>query len=94
MSYVQEFLFSFQYGGFLAVIFVLELGAGISIFAYRAKLTEGFDKGLTQAMTNYRNDSAHLADDFDRIQETVTTILFSNFVNFRQTYFERIYFCE
>ncbi|XP_028137745.1 tetraspanin-6-like isoform X2 [Diabrotica virgifera virgifera] len=59
------------YGVFLAVIFILELGAGISIFTYRAKLTDGFDKGLTQAMQNYLNDSAHLAQDFDLMQETL-----------------------
>ncbi|KAJ8917548.1 hypothetical protein NQ315_005597 [Exocentrus adspersus] len=61
----------YVYGAFLAVVFVMELGAGVSIFAYRSKLTEGFDKGLTQAMVNYRNDSAHLASDFDRMQETL-----------------------
>ncbi|RZC39581.1 tetraspanin-7-like [Asbolus verrucosus] len=61
----------YVYGAFLAIIFVLELGAGISIFAYRTKLTEGFDKGLTQAMVSYRNDSTHLAADFDLVQETL-----------------------
>ncbi|XP_074029918.1 tetraspanin-7 isoform X2 [Leptinotarsa decemlineata] len=61
----------YVYGAFLAIVFVLEFGAGISIFAYRSKLTEGFDKGLTQAMMNYRNDSAHLAEDFDLMQETL-----------------------
>lgn len=61
----------YVYGAFLAIVFVLELGAGISIFAYRTKLTEGFDKGLTQAMINYRNDTTHLAVDFDRMQATL-----------------------
>ncbi|CAH1102978.1 unnamed protein product [Psylliodes chrysocephalus] len=61
----------YTYGAFLAVIFLLELGAGISIFAYRNKLTDGFDKGITQAMMNYRNDSGHLAQDFDLMQETL-----------------------
>ncbi|CAG9814088.1 unnamed protein product [Phaedon cochleariae] len=61
----------YVYGAFLAIVFVMELGAGISIFAYRAKLSDGFDKGLTQAMMNYRNDSTHLAGDFDLMQETL-----------------------
>ncbi|XP_018574177.1 tetraspanin-7-like [Anoplophora glabripennis] len=61
----------YVYGAFLAIVFVMELGAGVSIFAYRTKLTEGFDKGLTQAMINYRNDTAHLATDFDLIQGTL-----------------------
>jgi hypothetical protein len=56
----------------LAIVFVLELGAGLSIFAYRTKLTEGFDKGLSQAMVNYRNNTGHLANDFDVMQETVS----------------------
>ncbi|XP_019873518.1 tetraspanin-7 [Aethina tumida] len=61
----------YVYGAFLAIVFVLELGAGVSIFAYRTKLTEGFDKGLTQAMIKYRNDSGHLAEDFDLMQKTL-----------------------
>ncbi|KAJ8952280.1 hypothetical protein NQ318_007448 [Aromia moschata] len=61
----------YVYGAYLAMMFVMELGAGVSIYAYRTKLTEGFDKGLTQAMINYRNDSAHLAADFDRMQQTL-----------------------
>lgn len=61
----------FQYGAFLAIIFVLELGAGISIFAYRTKLMVGFDKGLTQGMINYRNNTGNMAADFDLIQQTV-----------------------
>lgn len=62
---------NFQYGGFLAVVFVLELGAGVSFYAYRDKLTTGFDNGLTRAMINYRNDSANIAPNFDLIQQTV-----------------------
>ncbi|EFA04407.1 tetraspanin-7 [Tribolium castaneum] len=61
----------YVYGAFLAIVFVLELGAGISIFAYRNKLNEGFDKGLAQAMANYRNDSTHIVADFDFMQETL-----------------------
>jgi tetraspanin-7 len=61
----------YVYGAFLAIVFVLELGAGLSIFAYRTKLTEGFDKGLSQAMVNYRNNTGHLANDFDVMQETL-----------------------
>jgi len=62
----------YVYGAFLAIVFVLELGAGISIFAYRTKLTDGFDKGLSQAMSKYRDaNDTHLAADFDLIQETL-----------------------
>lgn len=61
-----------QYGGFLAIVFVLQLGTGLSIFAYRTKLTAGFDQGLTQGMINYRNYTSPAASDFDLIQETVS----------------------
>ncbi|XP_050309305.1 tetraspanin-7-like [Anthonomus grandis grandis] len=62
----------YVYGAFLAIVFVLELGAGVSIFAYRAKLTDGFDKGLTRAMMNYHNDSnSQVSSDLDLIQKTL-----------------------
>ncbi|ERL83974.1 tetraspanin-7-like [Dendroctonus ponderosae] len=62
----------YVYGAFLAIVFVLELGAGISIFAYRSKLTEGFDKGLTRVMVNYHNDSnSQVSSDLDLVQETL-----------------------
>lgn len=46
-------------------------GTGLSIYAYRGNLTAGFDKGLTHAMQQYRNDSDHSATNFDRMQEAV-----------------------
>lgn len=55
----------------MAIVFVLELGAGISIFAYRTKLMDGFDKGLTQGMIDYRNNTGNTAADFDMVQQTV-----------------------
>ncbi|KAF2887877.1 hypothetical protein ILUMI_18296, partial [Ignelater luminosus] len=64
-------LFLFQYGAFLAIILVLELGAGISIFAYRSKLTAGFDKGLNQSIINYRSESAGKSADIDIMQATL-----------------------
>ncbi|GLG96089.1 Tetraspanin [Gryllus bimaculatus] len=44
------------YGAFLMIIFVLELGAGISMYAYRDKLIEGFDNGLNQSILIYPSD--------------------------------------
>lgn len=70
--YVTFKFISLQYGGFLAIVFVLQLGTGLSIFAYRSKLTAGFDQGLTQGMINYRNYTSPSANDFDLIQETVS----------------------
>lgn len=56
----------------MAIVFVLIFGTGLSIYAYRENLTDGFDKGLTRAMQHYRNDSDHMANNFDRMQEAVS----------------------
>nr|CAD7439815.1 unnamed protein product [Timema bartmani] len=61
-----------HYGAFLMVIFIVELGAGVSIFAYREKLQEGFDKGLNQSLNNYDSHSDK-STDFDLMQSTVST---------------------
>lgn len=57
------------YGAFLAVIFILELGVGVSLYKYQDKVTEGFDKGLDEAMINYRNDTLRTAKDFNNMQQ-------------------------
>ncbi|KAK4879723.1 hypothetical protein RN001_007869 [Aquatica leii] len=61
----------YVYGAFLFVIFVLELGAGISMFAYRNKLAAGFDIGLNQSISNYRTESSTKSADIDAIQTTL-----------------------
>ncbi|KAF5274959.1 hypothetical protein FQR65_LT04302 [Abscondita terminalis] len=61
----------YVYGGFLFVIFVLELGAGISMFAYRNKLAAGFDTGLNQSIVNYSTESSRKSADMDAIQITL-----------------------
>ncbi|KAJ9580775.1 hypothetical protein L9F63_024047 [Diploptera punctata] len=58
------------YGAFLMVIFMLEVSAGISIYAYRGKLLEGFGKGLNQSLATYSTD-AEKRKDFDVIQSTL-----------------------
>jgi hypothetical protein len=61
----------FQYGGFLLVVFVLEICAGVSVYIYREKLVEGFDKGLGQSIATYTTDDEK-ANDFDIMQSTVS----------------------
>jgi len=58
------------YGAFLMVIFLLEISAGVSIYAYREKLLDGFGKGLNQSLTNYNTDKEK-ASDFDLVQSTL-----------------------
>jgi hypothetical protein len=62
---------SFQYGGFLLVIFLLEISAGVSVYVYRERLLEGFDKGLGQSIATYTTDPKK-ASDFDLMQSTVS----------------------
>lgn len=61
----------YLYGGYLALIFVLLFGTGVSIFAYRTKLLAGFDKGLNESMHLYRPGNDELIADFDEMQETL-----------------------
>ncbi|XP_069698201.1 tetraspanin-7-like [Periplaneta americana] len=58
------------YGAFLMVIFMLEVSAGVSIYAYRTKLLEGFSKGLNQSLVLYGKDPEK-ANDFDVMQSTL-----------------------
>lgn len=53
------------------MICLMELGAGLSIFAYRTKLAAGFDKGLNQSMINYRTETPQRIADLDSMQTTV-----------------------
>jgi hypothetical protein len=53
------------------VIFLLEITAGISNYAYRDKLLDGFGKGLNQSLANYLTDQEK-ASDFDLMQSTVS----------------------
>jgi len=60
----------YVYGAFLMVIFLLEISAGVSIYAYRDKLLDGFSKGLNQSLANYNTDPEK-ASDFDLMQSTL-----------------------
>jgi tetraspanin-7 len=53
------------------VIFLLEISAGISIYAYRDKLLDGFGKGLNQSLDSYTTNPEK-ASDFDLMQSTVS----------------------
>ncbi|KAH0944650.1 hypothetical protein HN011_008938 [Eciton burchellii] len=43
----------YLYGAFLAVVALLELGAGASVYAYRTNLNESFDQSLNESMATY-----------------------------------------
>ncbi|XP_063972839.1 tetraspanin-7-like [Diachasmimorpha longicaudata] len=60
----------YVYGAFLAVIALLELAAGASIYTYRNCLTDGFDLGLNQSLARYGTDT-NTKSRFDTMQRTL-----------------------
>lgn len=65
------FLLAYQYGAFLAVVALLELGAGASVYAYRTSLNEGFDQGLNESMAAYEKDES-IRTHINIMQKTVS----------------------
>ncbi|XP_071862442.1 tetraspanin-7 [Bombus fervidus] len=60
----------FLYGAFLAIVALLELAAGASIYAYRTNLNEKFDHDLNQTMSVYRHDETKTIH-IDTMQSTL-----------------------
>ncbi|KAJ8310594.1 hypothetical protein KUTeg_012459 [Tegillarca granosa] len=56
-----------QYSGFLILVFVIELSAGIAGFAYKEKLNSGFSEGLKIAIKQYGKDEVKTTT-FDDLQ--------------------------
>lgn len=68
-----------QYGAFLAVIALLELGAGASVYTYRNTLIEGFDRGLNESLNAYGTDNTK-SFHVDIMQKTVNIYTLSRIV--------------
>ncbi|XP_050458681.1 tetraspanin-7-like [Cataglyphis hispanica] len=60
----------YLYGAFLAVVALLELGAGASVYAYRTNLNEGFDQSLNQSMEAYGQNHS-MNNYLDSMQSTL-----------------------
>ncbi|XP_066597470.1 tetraspanin-7-like [Prorops nasuta] len=60
----------YLYGAFLAVVALLELAAGASVYAYRASLNEGFDQALNDSLSAYGDDTSKSAH-IDTMQSTL-----------------------
>lgn len=60
----------YLYSAFLMIVFVVELGAGISGYAYRGKLKTGFEKGLNESLNVYTQDKAK-TDAIDLLQSSL-----------------------
>lgn len=60
----------YMYGGFLVLVFVVELSAGIAGFVYKNKLETGFKEGLGKALKDY-NTNAEKQKAFDGLQHNL-----------------------
>lgn len=60
----------YLYSAFLIVVFVVELSAAVSGYAYRGKLSEGFRIGLNESLVSYKTDH-NVEVMFDRLQSTL-----------------------
>lgn len=66
-----EFILPRQYGGFLAFILVIELAIAISMYTYKDRLADGFDKGLENSMHSYGPDDPQRTIDTNWMQRNV-----------------------
>lgn len=74
------FIQSLQYGGFLVIVLILELAVAGSTYAYKDRLSDGFDKGLNQSMQNYGPGAVVKSADFDTMQSKVRFAVISRFL--------------
>ncbi|XP_055683831.1 tetraspanin-7-like [Lutzomyia longipalpis] len=59
----------YLYGGFLAIVFIIELSLASSLYAYKDNLSDGFERGLNQSMARYgQPGTADKTMDFDVMQ--------------------------
>ncbi|XP_031617193.1 tetraspanin-7-like [Contarinia nasturtii] len=59
------------FGGFLAFILFIELCIAASIYAYKDRLADGFDKGLTNSMLSNSVDDPQRTIDFNWMQRNL-----------------------
>lgn len=59
----------------MVIILTLEIAVTISIYAYKDKLSGGFDRGLNESMKIY-GESSIISTDFDVMQSEVRLIVY------------------
>lgn len=62
----------YLYGGFLAVVLVLEIAMASSVYAYKDRLAQDFDISLNKSMQEYGPNNIQ-STDLDTMQATVST---------------------
>ncbi|GFR73443.1 tetraspanin [Elysia marginata] len=60
----------YAFSGFLFIVFIVELSAGITLMVYRGKLEKGFMEGLSKALEKYgmegEEEITHAVDDMQK----------------------------
>ncbi|XP_050413335.1 tetraspanin-7 [Patella vulgata] len=80
----------FMYCGFLALIFIVELSAGIALLIYRTKLEEGFREGLNNAINIYGDKGKEeYTNSFDDMQKTLHCCGINSYTDWYNTKWEK-----
>lgn len=61
----------YLYGGFLAIVLVLEITMASAVYAYKDRLAQGFDDSLNKSMEAYGPNNVE-STDLDTMQATVS----------------------
>ncbi|BFZ00422.1 hypothetical protein BsWGS_03461 [Bradybaena similaris] len=79
-----------MFAGFLFIIFVVELSAGIALLIYRGKLERGFKEGLTNALQKYdEKGEGEITNALDELQEKLVCCGIDNYTDWFNTPYSR-----
>ncbi|XP_046577485.1 tetraspanin-7-like [Haliotis rubra] len=79
----------YMYCGFLFIVFIVELSAGIALLVYRNKLEKGFKEGLGSAKDKYgKSGEDEITDAFNDLQKTLHCCGIDNYEDWYKTPWE------
>ncbi|CAL1546449.1 unnamed protein product, partial [Lymnaea stagnalis] len=80
----------YMFCGFLYVIFIIELSAGIALLVYRGKLEKGFKDGLSAALQQYgQKGEGEITDALDELQKKLVCCGIDDYKDWYDTPFSR-----
>lgn len=71
----------------MGAILIVELACATSMYAYKDRLSDGFDKGLNDSMVKYEADDLTIITDFDLMQGKVCRTASLIFAKYDNQYF-------
>ncbi|XP_055868205.1 tetraspanin-7-like [Biomphalaria glabrata] len=76
----------YMFCGFLFIVFIIELSAGIALLVYRGKLETGFKEGLQSALQLYgTKGNGEITDAVDELQEKLVCCGISSYADWFKT---------